>query len=185
MSGFYFTLLAVLLAGLGGRDQAAVAGLTARQGARPAVLAVGIVISIATAVAAAWGASLVAPMLAPPARLVLAAMALGLAGAESLLLSPPRRPAEPTHSLGALAVVLAAHQITDAPRFLVFAIAVATNAPIPAGLAGALGGAALLAAGWFSPDFVARPVLRKLRRGVGAILLLVAAFLALRAFGRI
>ncbi|MCB2061101.1 MAG: hypothetical protein R3E09_04805 [Novosphingobium sp.] len=183
MTGFYFTLLAVLLAGLAARDQLAVAGLTLRQGARPGVLATGIAISIATGAAAAWAGSLVAPMLASNARLFLAAIALGLAGGESLLLSPGRNPEEPTLSLGALALVLVARQLTDAVRFLVFAVAVATNAPIPAGLGGAIGGAALLAVAWFAPEFVTLPLLRRLRRLVGAVLLLVALITGLNAIG--
>ena len=180
MSGFYFTLLAVLLAGRAARDQLTVAELTARQGARPGVLVTGLAISIATGVAAAWAGSLIAPMLPSNARLFLAALALAFAGGESLLLSPGRSPDEPTRSLGALAIVLLSRQLTDAARFLVFAMAVATNAPVPAALGGALGGAVLLAAAWFAPAFVMQPVLRKLRRFVGAALLLLALFLGLR-----
>lgn len=183
MTGFYFTLLAVLLAGLAARDQLTVAGLTLRQGARPGVLVTGIVISFATGAAAAWAGSLIAPLLPSNARLFLAALALGFAGGESLLFSPGRNPEEPTLSLGALALVLVAHQLTDAARFLVFAIAVATNAPIPAGLGGAIGGAALLAAAWLAPELVTLPLLRRLRRVVGVVLLVVALFLGLRAIG--
>jgi hypothetical protein len=183
MTGFYFTLLAVLLAGMAARDQLAVAGLTLRQGARPGVLATGIVISIATGAAAAWAGSLAAPLLPSNARLFLAALALGFAGGESLLFSPGRNPEEPTLSLGALALVLIARQLTDAARFLVFAIAVATNAPIPAGLGGMIGGVALLTAAWLAPEWVTLPLLRRLRRMVGAVLLLVALYLGLRAIG--
>ena len=185
MTGFYLTLLAVLLAGLGARDQTTVAGLTLRQGARPGVLVTGIAISLATAAVAAWAALLIAPMLAPAARLFLAALALGLAGGEALLLSPRRKPDEPTHSLGALALVVLSQQLTDATRFLIFAIAVATNAPIPAAFGGALGGAVLLAAGWLAPEFIVRPALRKLRRVLGAAMLLLALFVGLRALGHL
>lgn len=185
MAGFYFTLLAVLLAGLGARDQVTVAGLSLRQGARPGVLLVGLALSIVTAAFAAWAASLVAPTLVPRARSIMAAMALGFAGAEALLIAPRHKPEEPTASLGALAIVLLAHQLTDAARFLVFAIAVATNAPVPAGLAGAVGGAVLLVAGWIAPEFVAHPRLRLARRLIGVALVLLAGFVALRAFGRI
>lgn len=193
MTGFYFTLLAVLLAGFGARDQAAVAGLTLQRGARqggrvggrPGVLLTGIAVSVATAALAAWGASLMAPMLIPKARLIMAAMALGFAGLEALLIAPRRRPAEPTASLGALAIVLFAHQLTDAARFLVFALALATSAPIPAGLAGAVGSAVLLASGWTAPEAVTHRHARLARRLIGAALLLAAGFVALRAFGRI
>jgi hypothetical protein len=185
MTGFYFTLLAVLLVGFGARDQATVAGLTLRQGGRPGVLLVGIAVSITTAAFAAWGASLVMPMLIPKARMILAAMALALAGIEALVIAARRQPDEPTASLGALAIVLFAHQLTDAARFLVFAIAVASSAPIAAGIAGAVGGTVLLAVGWAAPDAVTHARARTARRLVGAAMLLIAAFIALRAFGRI
>ena len=177
MTGFYFAFLAVLLAGLGARDQATVANLTLRQGARLGVLAMGIAVSVATAAVAAWAASLIAPMLPPAARLFLAAFALGLAGSEALLLSPRNKPKEPTHSLGAFGIVILAQQLGDAARFLVFATAVATNAPIPAGVGGAVAGVALLAAGWFAPESVGQPLLRKLRRAIGAVMLLLAIYL--------
>lgn len=185
MAGFYFTLLAVLLVGFGARDQATVAALTQRQGGRPGVLLVAIAVSMASAALAAWGATLVAPLLPAKARLILAAMALGLAGAEALVLVPRRQPEEPTLSLGALAIVLFAQQLTDGVRFLVFAIAAATAAPIAAGMAGAVGGGVLLVAGWVAPDLIGHPRMRLIRRAIGVVVLLVAAFVALRAFGRI
>ena len=94
-------------------------------------------------------------------------------------------PDEPTHSLGATAIVLLAHQLTDAARFLVFAIAVATAAPIPAGLGGAVGGSATVAAGWLFAAELGRFRLGLVRRIIGAILLALAAWLALRALGRV
>ena len=181
MTGFYFTFLAVLLAGLGARDQVTVAGLTLRQGARPDVLAVGIVVSVATAAAAAWAASLIAPTLPPAARQFLAAVALALAGGEALLLSPRGKPKEPTHSLGAFGIVILSQQLTDAARFLVFAMAVATNAPLPAGVGGAVGGIVLIGAGWLAPEYVTRPLLRRLRRVIGGMMLLAGVILGLEA----
>lgn len=185
MAGFYFTFLAVLLGGLGARDQLTLARLTRTQGARPELLVAGLAVTFATAAIAAWGASWIAPQLPAKARLVLAAFALGLAGAESLLLTARRKAEEPTHSVGAFVIVLLALQLTDSVRLLVFAIAVATNAPVPAGLAGAAGGAALLAAGWSAPDLVMRPALRLVRRLLGGAMLLVALGLAASAFGRL
>ena len=87
--------------------------------------------------------------------------------------------------IGALAIVLLAHQATDAARFLVFAIAVATHAPLPVGIGGAAAGAAIVFAGWLAPELVLDPRLRSLRRGLGALLLAAGAFLCLRAMGRI
>jgi hypothetical protein len=185
MIGFYFTFLAVLFAGIGARDQAAVAALTRRQGARPGVLLVGIAVCFGTAAFAGWAAQAFSPLLSPNARLFFAALALLLAGGESLLLSPGRGPQEPTLSLGALAIVLVAHQATDAARFLIFAIAVAANAPVLAAIGGAAASVAMLSAGWLAPELATDPRLRKVRRGVGVLLLLVGAFVALRALGKV
>jgi Ca2+/H+ antiporter, TMEM165/GDT1 family len=181
MSAFYLAFLAALLAGLGARDQATVAGMARRQGARPGLLLAGIAVSVATAAFAAWAASVVAPMLPGRARLVMVALALGFAAVESLWPFTPRRPKEPTASLGALALVLLAHQLTDAARFLVFALAVAFGAPFAAGIGGALAGAASLAAAWMLPDVFADLRLRWARRGVGAVLLLTASIVFFRA----
>ena len=185
MSGFYLTLLAVLLSGIGARDQVTVAQMAQAQGQRPMALVIGVAVSMGSAAFAAWAASQVAPLLVPRARLVLAAMALALAGAESLLFAPGRKPAEPTASLFALGVVLLARQVTDAARFLVFAVAVATNAPLAAGLAGAVAGPVLLATGWSAPELVLRPAARWLRRALGLMLVLVGGYVALHAFGKI
>ena len=140
MSDAFLTLLAVLFAGLGARDQVAVAGLSLRQGPRTTVLLVAVVVTGATSAFAGWAASIIAPEMLPPARMFLAALALALAGAESLVIVPRNKPEEPTHSLGATVIVLLSHQLTDAARFLIFGIAVATNAPVPAGLGGAFAG---------------------------------------------
>jgi len=183
MSGFLFAFLAVLLAGIGARDQMLVAALTARQGARGSLLLVALVTGIVACAIAAWGAVQLAPMMTAKARMILAAMALALAGAEALVLRGPRAPAEPTHSLGAAAIVLFAQQITDPARFLIFAIALATMAPIPAAIGGAAGSAMALVAGWLAGADLLRPSLPIARRLTGLVLLLVAAWLALRAFG--
>jgi hypothetical protein len=175
MSAFYFAFLAVLLAGLGARDQATVAHLSLSQGARPGVLLVGVAASMATAAFAAWAGSSAAPLLTIKARLAMAALALAFAGAESLWPLAARPPREPTASLGALAIVLLAHQLTDAARFLVFALAVALAAPLAVGIGGAAGGAVALAAGWALPAIFAGPKLRRARRAVGAALMVAAA----------
>lgn len=181
MSAFYFAFLAVILAGLGARDQATVAMLSQRQGARPGVLLTGIAVSIATAAFAAWAGSFVVPLLGGKARLVMVAIALALAAAESLWPFATRRMEEPTASLGALAVVVLAHQLTDAARFLVFALAVATDAPLAAGIGGAAGGAVSLAAAWMLPEMFGAPSIRLARRVVGGVLLLLALVVAFRA----
>lgn len=174
MSAFYLAFIAVLLAGLGARDQTTVATLSLAQRGRPGVLLTGVAVSLATAAFAAWGASLVLPLLVPRARLVMAAIALALAAGESLWPFASRRPQEPTASLGALGVVLLAHQLTDAARFLIFALGVAAAGPVAAGIGGAVGGVLSLAAAWMLPEVFADRRLRWARRAVGAALLLAA-----------
>lgn len=185
MIPFYFTFLAVILAGLGARDQALVAALSQAQGQRPGVLIVADVISICSALVAAWLASFIVPLLAPQARMFLGGVTLLFAGVESLLLTPRRAPREPTRSLAALAIVLASHQLTDAARFLVFGIAVARNAPLPAALGGAIGGMVLVGAAWAIPAFFADRRLRIVRRLIGAVLALIGLYVGLSAMGKL
>lgn len=183
MPAFYLTLIAVLLAGIGARDQVTIAALTRTQGPRPGVLIVACLAAIFTAAFAAWAAHVMLSELPPPARTIFAALALGLAGLESLILSPRRDPREPTQSLGALLLVLSMHQVTDAARFLVFGMGVGFAAPIPAGLAGGLGGCLLVAFAWFCPDLLATRAARMVRRLVGAALTLVAIAMFLSEIG--
>lgn len=183
MPAFYLTLVAVLLAGIGARDQMTVASLTLRQGRRPSVLIVVLVCALLTAALAAWGGFIMLKLLPPPARAIFAGIALGMAGLESLLLAPRQSMREPTNSLGALAVVTIAAQATDAARFLVFGLAVGMAAPLAAGLAGALGGAVLVATGWFLPGPVTRPGARWVRRIVGLLMTCVAIYMFLKTRG--
>ncbi|MFC0206147.1 hypothetical protein [Novosphingobium soli] len=183
MPAFYLTLLAVVLAGLGARDQATVAALARRQGRRPAVLIVALATSAATAALAAYAAALMLRELPPPARGVFAGIALGLAGLESLVLAPRRELREPTNSLGALALVLLAQQVADGARFLVFAMAVGLAAPLAAGAAGVLGGAVLATFAWARPELPGTSALRAMRRGTGTLLLLAGLVVFLRRFG--
>jgi len=127
----------------------------------------------------------IAPMMTAPARLFLAAIALGFAGLEALALSPGREPQEPTLSLGALAVVLLAHQLTDASRFLIFGIALAADAWMPAGLGGGLAGILLLAAAWGAPELFVWRNLRWVRRALGLVMLLTALWLGLQVMGNV
>ncbi len=184
MSGALFALIACALAGIGARDQVLVAGLAARNGPHPGLLVIALLSSMLTAGIAAFAAQAALPLLAADARQLLAAMALGLAGAEMVLARPVRLGAEPTHSLGAAALVLFAQQLTDAARFVVFALAVGTGAPIAAGAGGAIGGAAAVAAGWLAGEDLLKLRLTVVRRVAGAGLLVVAVGLALAVLGR-
>jgi hypothetical protein len=183
MAAFYLTALAVLLSGIAARDQMTIAALTRAQGQRWAVLVTALLCAAATCGLSAYAAARFLATLPMPARPILAGIAIGLAGLESLILSPRRNPSEPTHSLGALALVLLAHQVTDAARFTLFGLAIGMGAPLAAGLGGGLSGLVLVAAGWaFAPIF-ALPGIRVARRVVGGLMLVVAIAMFLSARG--
>jgi hypothetical protein len=183
MAAFYLTFVAVLLSGIAARDQVTIAAITRAQGRRPGVLLTGLLCAAATSILAAYVASQVLATLPVPARPILAAIAIGLAGMEQLILSPARTPREPTHSLGALGVVLLAHQVTDAARFTVFGLAIGKGAPFAAGLGGGIAGLLLMAAAWgFAEVFAGTPI-RVGRRIVGGLMLAVAVAMFLSARG--
>ncbi len=171
MTGFLLAFIATLLLGLGARDQLLVAGLAARHGQRPALLLIGLVSAAVAAAAAVWLAGSFAPQLEGPARRMLAVLAVGLAALEMIVLRPKPAPAEPTHSLGAFAVVLLALQVFDAARFVLFAIVVASLVPGAAGLGGALGGMAVVATGWAGGMALFELPLVQIRRWLGLAML--------------
>ena len=181
MTAFLFAFIATLLAGIGARDAMTVASLARSLGARPSLLLLAVGLCVVTAAVAAWAATAISPMLSANARMFFAALALGLAGAESLLMSPGRKLAEPTRSLAAAGIVLLAHQITDAARFLIMAIAVATADAIPAAAGGALGGAIMLGSAWAAPELFEWTRLRLWRRITGGLMLVLALWLGLSA----
>ena len=183
MAGFLFALLATVIAGVGARDQLLVAGMAAHreghQGARLSVLLVALVAALGSAAAAGWAGSTLAPLLVPRARALLVAMALGLAALELLFIRPGRRPAEPTASLGAFAIVLLAQQVTDAARLLVFVMAASSAVPQVAAVGGMLGCAVTVGAGWLAGPGLMRLPLGGIRRGLGLGLAAVAVWLAM------
>ena len=191
MGGFLLALLATVIAGFGARDQMLVAGLahlpSGQQGgpgdgraeARPAVLLVALITALGTAAAAGWAGFTLAPLLVPRARVLLVAMALGLAALELLFIRPGRKPDEPTASLGAFAIVLVAQQLTDAARLLVFVMAASSAVPQLAAAGGMLGGAATVTAGWLAGPGLAQLPLVRIRRGLGLLLAAAAFWIAL------
>jgi hypothetical protein len=181
MTGLLLALLGTVLAGLGARDQTLMARLAGAQGRRTSALAVALAVCCVTAAFAAWAGSTIAPMLDGETRPRLAWLALVIAGIEMLVIVPGKAPNEPTHSLGAMAFVLAAYQVSDAARLLIFAVAVVTAAPIPAGIGGALGGAITLTAAWLAPGQFAGSRVRHGHRIVGAALLVLAAVMLIVA----
>ena len=182
MSRFLFALLATAMAGIGARDQLLVAGMwpqqAGQQGARPAVLLVALVAALGSAAAAGWAGATLAPLLVPRARVLLVAMALGLAALELLFIRPGHRPDEPTASLGAFAIVLLALQLTDAARLLVFVMAASSAVPQMAAAGGMLGCAVTVTAGWLAGSRLARLPLVAVRRWLGLMLAAVAVWLA-------
>lgn len=179
MTGLLLALLGTVLAGLGARDQILMARLAGAQGSRVSALAVAFVVCCATAASAAWAGSTLAPMMSASARLLLAWLMLVIAGVEMLVIVPGKAPKEPTHSLGAMAFVLGAYQVTDAARILIFAVTLMTAAPVPTGIGGAVGGAVTLTAAWLAPKSFTNPRIRLWRRIVGALMLVAAAALLL------
>lgn len=174
MTGLFFALIATIVSGVGARDQALVGQLSAQQGARQSLLLVAWLSGILATVAAAWGGAQVAGLIGGSARLFLVALAVGLAGLEMIALAPRPAPMEPTHSLGAFALVLFVMQLTDAARFMVFALAVLTRAPVSVAMGGAVGAMLVVVAGWSGLVRTGRPGLVRLRRVLGALLVLLA-----------
>lgn len=184
MPTLLFALLAAALASTGGRDQRLVAAFSGVLGRAGSLLTVSWLVAALTAIVAAWAGSAMAGLLPSVAKQMLAAIALALAAAEMLWPRSDREPVEPTRSLGALALVLAARQVGDGPRFLIFAIAIAGNAPTLAALGGALGSGAALTLGWaFGSDLPRRFPLRILRMAIAGVLLIAAAVIAIFARG--
>ena len=183
MTAFYLALLAVLLSGFGARDQVTLAAHVQAGGSRLFLLALAIVSSVATAALAAWLATFLLTMLGPDARLFMACFALIFAGFESMIVAPGIERAMRTVAAGRAAIVIAASQVTDAARFLVFAIAVATGFPAGAAIGGAIGGILLVLLAWIAPELVGTPRIRILRRAIGLLLLLVAVVTGMVAAG--
>jgi len=184
MLALLLTLLLVQLAGIGARDQLTVAHLVARTGQRPALLVVAIGTGALASLVAALAARQSAPEFNHQLRLLVAAIALAIGGLESIVIGPPRMAKEPTHSLGAAAIVLFAHQLTDSARMLVFAMVLATSTRY-ALLGAVFGGATALAIGWFGGDYLlrARRGLRIARACCGLGLLAAAGWAAFLAVG--
>ncbi len=184
MPAFLLSLVAVVFASIGGRDQRLVADIAARNGQSMALLILGWVVSIATACAMAYAGLTIAKLLPAAAKQMLVAIALLFAAVD--LLWPMRKAnmAEPTRSLFAIGIVLFVRQFGDASRFMIFAIASAFGEPWSAAIGGAVGGGVAISLGWAMGDELESTLpLRAIRLGVGAILLLIAIVLGLKARG--
>ena len=182
MGAFLFALVSVFAVSLGGRDQMLAARLADRLGKGGGLLAVGALASTLSAVIMAAAGLALALVLPEPAADMLVAIGLLIAAVE---LAWPRRtalPDEPTHSLFATLIVLLAHQLGDAARFLVFAFAAGGSAWL-AGIGGAIGGTAAIALGVFAAaEFTSWP-LRAIRLVLAGVTALTAIVIALNVRG--
>ncbi|MCP9221341.1 hypothetical protein MKP08_01070 [Erythrobacter sp. LQ02-29] len=183
MSSFLFGFAGVLLLSLGARDQVLVARLAGRTG--PAVLVAGWIAAVVSASAMAWAGAAIADRLAGPSKPMLVAFALVAAAFELAWPNREHGPKEPTHSAFAAFVVLLARQITDAGRFLVFALAAATALPWLVAAGGALGGGLALTVGHIAGANLERAPLRAIRLVLAGLVLLSAAVIGLSARGMV
>ena len=184
MPALFIALLTSALATVGGRSTRLMASLADTLGGSVGLLALAWLGAIATSALAAWAGALLAPQTAPAAKAMFVAFALALAAVELLVMRDRAVPAEPTRSLGAIALVLFAGQLTDAARFFVLALAVATGAPVLAAAGGALGSGAALSIAWaMRGEWDSRLPLRPIRLAVGGLFALAAIVVALSARG--
>lgn len=182
MDSFLFALVVVFLTSMGGRDQLLVARLAQSLGQSAALLAAAMLVCTVTAAIMAYAGASISGMLPGPARQMLIAIALAIVAIELLWPVKLKPVAEPTRSLGAVALVLGVHQFSDAARFAVFALAAATVVAPLAGLGGALGGAGALFLGWSLGESLERGMpLRLIRLVLGSVAILLAAVVAVQA----
>jgi hypothetical protein len=184
MPALFLALLTSALAMLGARAALLTARLSGALGGRAGLLVVCWITAIVTAVLAGRAGGWLAPQMAPAAKAMFVAAALAVSALELLFMRLRPAPAEPTRSLGAIALVLLAEQVADAARFFVLALAVATGAPPLAAAGGALGSGAVLTAAWMlGRDWEARLPLKAIRLGVSGLFILAAIAVALSARG--
>jgi putative Ca2+/H+ antiporter (TMEM165/GDT1 family) len=182
VDSFLFSLLLVFALASGGRDQGLVAQWSDALGRSTPLLLLGLASAACSAALMAWAGAGFADLLPPRAGQMLVAFALALAGFELAWPVKLAAPREPTRSLGAILIVLAARQVGDAARFAVFALAAWAHWPATAALGGAIGGAGAIALGWaLGAEGLARWPLPILRRVLAAGLLAAAMFIGLDA----
>jgi len=192
--GFFLTLIGVLLASLGGRDQQLMARLAGHFPGSLPLLAVGwFSVAVSTGLAV-YAAVLVAPLMPGAAKWMMVGLALLFAAIELAWQATRRRRSagrapplqEPTRSFFATLMVLVAGQIADAARFMVFALALAMAAPGLVMLGGVLAGGAAISMGWtLAPAELARLAPAWLQGSVAVVLMLAGLTVGLRALGLI
>lgn len=184
MPSFFLAFIAVLATSIGSRDQLLVAQLSRRLGRSNGLLMTGWLVAIVTACIMAWAGQAAAQILPGEGKTMLVAIAMVLAGVELAWPNRIKAVKEPTRSLGAIALVLFSRQLGDAGRFLTFAIAAATGAPVLAGIGGALGGGAAVTVGWLmAAELDKERPLRAVRLALAGIVLLAGIVIGLSARG--
>lgn len=183
MPSLFLALLALALATVAGREAVRVAQL-AQALAQSWVLLLACWLAVAAGLGlAAWLGAGIAARLHPDAKTMLVAFALGLAGLELWWQRAPRQPDEPTRSFGAIALVLAAGQLTGSGGLLALALAGSAGVPLLAGIGSVAGATAVLTVAWAMAGEWERLPLAALRHGVAVLLLLAALVTGLTARG--
>ena len=184
MTPLLFAMVACFVTALGARDQLIVARLAAALGNGAGLLVIALASSAGTAFVAAWFGARLAQTMSSSAATMFVAIALLLAAVECAWPNREKRPQEPTRSLGAIAIVLFARQLTDAARFLVAAFAVVFASWPLAGLGGAIGGGAAVTLGWaMGGDLERKLPLRAIRLALAAVLFVLALITGMSARG--
>lgn len=184
MPTLFLAFLAAALASMGARDQILVARLREGLGGHAGLLAVAWLVAAVTAGLAAWLSVTISADMTLPAKRMLMGIALVVTSVELAWPRKPADPQEPTRSLGAIGIVLAAYAITDAARFLTFAIAVGSAFPVLAAIGGAVGSGAALTLGWTLGGELARwRWLRTMRVAIAIVLGLIGLYLAIDVWG--
>jgi Ca2+/H+ antiporter, TMEM165/GDT1 family len=181
-AAFLLALAAVFAVSLGGRDQLLVARLAERLGQGGALLAVGALASVTSAMLMAAAGLALTLVLPGAAADMLVAIALLVAAVELAWPRAARLPEEPTASLFAAFAVLLSRQVGDAARFCVFAFAAGGSAWV-AGAGGAIGGTAALGLGIALGGVLAAWPLRAIRLVLGAVLAVAAVWIGLATRG--
>ncbi|MEE4200709.1 hypothetical protein [Erythrobacter sp.] len=148
MAAFLLALILTFAIALGGREQRIVAGFADSLARTGPLLVTACVAALLTTCAMAYFGAQIAALLPRRAAEMLVAFALAIAAAElawKVKLKPMR---EPTRSYIAISIVLAARQLGDGARFVVFALAAWALFPATAMIGGALGAMAASTLGW-------------------------------------
>lgn len=183
---FFLSFVLAALAGTGGRDQVLVARMREHFGPRKALTAIALACAVLTSAIAAWAGDRIGIALSDSSETMLVAFALVLAALELAWPRPMQAEREPTRSLGAVALILLARQLSDAPRLLVFALAAATGSAEMVAAGGALGtGAGLAIASNIDAPILSGRSVRTARRVLAAIGLAAGVVTALSARGLI